>query len=151
MSTTDPKKSPTTCIVGCKLPHGLVLELFETDKDGKVIRVTGRHTLKGANDSRIYGGYGLTDNIPTDFMEEWFKRNAKHPAVVNHSIFMHSDVNSARSRAKDGRDVNSGLGSINPLDKSTQSRFKIHMDKDGENAYRRQLAENPVRNRQIQE
>lgn len=147
MSTPDPKKtevraSPTTCIVGCKLPHGIILEL-KTDA-GIVVR----HTLKGMNHRRIVGGYGLTEGIPTDFMMEWLKRNERHPAVANGSIFMHTDGRSAESRAKDGRLIRTGIEPIDPLDTKTQSRFKIAMDKAGEQAYRKQLAENPVRDRQ---
>lgn len=137
--------SPTTCIVGCKLPHGLHLEL--KDNRGRTIR----HTLNGMNNAKIIGGYGLTDNIPTEFMQEWLRMNSEHPAVVNGSIFMHNDTNGAVSRAKEGREIRTGLEAINPLDEATRKRFSIVMDKKGEADYRKQVAENPVRNRQIVE
>lgn len=148
MSTNETKvaeASATTCVVGCKLPHGLTLELRA--KDGEVVR----YTAKGMNSARIFGGYGLTEGIPTDFMEAWLTKNAKHPAVVNQSIFMHSSGRGAQARAKELREVRTGLDTIDPLNRETQTRFKIAMDKDGERAYRKQIAENPMRNRQILE
>lgn len=144
--TKLPEGSATTCVVGCKLPHGLILEL-RTKDGGEVVR----YTIKGMNDARIFGGYGLTEGIPTDFMEAWLAKNAKHPAVVNKSIFMHSSGRGAQARAKELRNERTGLEAIDPLNTETQSRFKIAMDKEGERAYRKQIAENPVRNRQIAE
>lgn len=135
--------SATTCVVGCKLPHGLILEL--KTKDGEVVR----YTVKGMNSARIFGGYGLTEDIPTDFMETWLTRNAKHPAVVNKSIFMHNSGRGAQARAKELREVKTGLEAIHPIEDA--GRFKITVDNDSKRAYNKQVAENPMRNRQIQE
>lgn len=156
MSTPQPLKPETSnsagslCTVGCKLPHGLTVELFA--EDGK--RVVWRQTLKGNNDSRIVGGYGLTPNVPTAEMEEWIKRNAEHPAVVNGSIFMQTGGKSAESRAKEGRKLKTGLEPVHPIEDA--ARFKMDLGPQDEKtkheaAYRKQVAENPVRNRQIQE
>lgn len=141
--TEQPRASATTCVVGCKLPHGLKLEL--KGNDGKV----ATHTLKGANAARIIGGYGLTEGIPTEFMEQWLRENAEHPAVRNQSVFMHSSVNSARAHAKDARELRTGLEAINPIEDA--KRFKLDVDREAEKAYRQQVAENPVRDRQIRE
>jgi hypothetical protein len=141
MSEVKPEAAPTTCIVGCKLPHGLTLEL-RTD-DGKVV---GKHTLKGNNAARIVGGYGLTENIPIDFMNEWLKRNAEHAAVKSHAVFIHTNLRGAEARAKEGRELKTGLEPIDPL---LDARAKgLTVDKEAEANYRRQRAENPVRNRQ---
>jgi hypothetical protein len=144
MSTNEKSEgSATTCVVGCKLPHGLHLEL--KNNDGEVVRFS----VKGMNSVRIVGGYGLTDGIPTEFMERWLKKNAKHPAVIGQSIFMHRDGRSAESRAKEGRGIRTGIEPIHPLEDA--KRFKIAVDKEAEKAYRQQVAENPVRERQIVE
>lgn len=141
---TNASNSTTTCVVGCKLPHGLQCEL--RDKNGNT---TDRHVIKGMNDARIVGGYGITQGVPKSFMEEWFKRNFKHPAVVNGMIFMQTDTSSAEAQAKEGRDIRTGLESIDPLKDGT--RHGIVMDKESETEYRRQMQDNPVRDRQIVE
>ena len=149
MSANPPKIERATCVVGCKLPHGLIMRLFTKPvKEGEKPKEIARHTVKGMNDARIVGGYGLTEGVPTEFMMKWLEDNAKHPAVVNRSIFIQSDMKNAEAAAKDGREIHTGLEAINPLHSGTQKRFKIDMDKEGEAAYRKQLAENPVRNRQ---
>lgn len=149
MSTADLQASASTCIVGCKLAHGFTLELFEgKDKRRKCV---WKQTLNGMNASRIVGGYGLTDGVETGKMAEWLKRNAEHKAVQNGSIFMHSEVASARALAKERNAVVTGMEAIDPLNKDTQNRFRIDMDKEGEKAYRAQMASNPVRDRQLRE
>lgn len=146
--TATPQASPNTCIVACKLPHGLKLELWDKPAGSKVRSVVGSFTLKGSNASRTVGGYALTEGIPTEFMAAWFKQNGEHPAVKNGSIFMHSGVRDAEAQAKDGREIRTGLEAIDPLNGATQKRFGIGMDREGEAAYRKQVAENPMRDRQ---
>lgn len=133
------------CIVGCKTPHGLICQLFSTD--GK--NVVASHTIKGMNSARIVGGYGLTDGVPMDFMKAWLEQNAEHPAVKNGAVFIHTNVKGAEVRAKEGRGIKTGLEAIDPLDKARKTGLVI--DKESEAAYRKQLAENPLRDRQIQE
>jgi hypothetical protein len=137
--------SATTCIVGCKLPHGLVCQLFSEDNKS----VVESFTIKGANDSRIVGGYGLTQGVPTAFMMEWLKRNAKHPAVANGNIFIHTNVKSAEARAKDMREQRSGLEAINPI--ADAKKHGLAVDPVAEAAYKKQVQENPLRDRQIVE
>lgn len=146
---TPPKlnASATTCIVGCKLPHGLVCQIFSDDLKS----VVESHTIKGMNDVRIVGGYGLTEGIPTEFMTEWLKRNKSHPAVANGSIFIHTSVQGAQARAKEGREIRSGLEAIDPMNRKDSRRHGIVNDKESDAAYRKQVAENPERNRQIVE
>lgn len=148
VQTNKPEGSATTCVVGCKLPHGLHLDL--KGKDG-----TTRFTLKGNNASRIVGGYGLTEGIPTDFMQEWLKRNKEHPAVKAGAIFMHTDGASAESRAKEGREIRTGLEPIDPIAEAQRKRppgtVGVDMDADAVAAYERAKKENPVRNRQVVE
>lgn len=155
MSTPNPTQQPprpvsldasaTTCIVGCKTPHGLVAQLFSDD--GK--SVVKSFTIKGMNSARIVGGYGLTDGVPTDFMVEWLKRNAEHPAVKNGSVFIHTSVRGAEARAREGREIRTGLETIDPMRDSRKHGLVV--DKESEAAYRKQVAENPMRDRQVQE
>lgn len=141
---TKPEASSDTYIIGCKLPHGLKLELFNKDNT-----VKEAHTLKGNNAARIIGGYGLTDGVPRAFFDEWLRRNAKHPAVLNQSIFMHTDLASAQDAAKERREVRSGLEAIDPI--ANAKKHSLEVDPDAVKNYERQKAENPVRDRQLQE
>lgn len=147
MSEAKPEASATTCIVGCKLPHGYKLELFsDPKKTGGVTQVLESFTVKGNNAARIVGGYGITAGVPREFFTEWLRRNAKLPAVVNGAIFMHVDVESAEARAKEGREIRTG---IEPIDPIMDARAKgLTVDKEAAAAYRKQQAENPMRNRQ---
>lgn len=139
-----PRASGGTYIVGCKLPHGLKLELFK--EDGTVAEA---YTINGNNASRIVGGYGLTGGIPRDFMDEWLKRNEKHAAVRNQSIFIHTDTKSAEAAAKERREVRTGIEAIDPVANAKQ--HKLDVDSEAVKAYEKAKAENPVRNRQVQE
>jgi hypothetical protein len=141
------ERSAATCIVGCKTPHGLFLQLFADD--GKT--VIKSHRVKGMNANHIFGGYGLTDGIPVDFMTEWLKRNEELPVVKNNLVFMHTDPRSAEARAKEGRELRTGLESIDPLAKDITRKHGLVADKESEAAYRNQVAQNPLRDRQIQE
>lgn len=144
-----PEVSASTCIVACKLPHGLVMTILANDG----AKIT--YELKGTNANRIVGvngcgvGFGLTDNIPTEFMTEWLKRNAKHPAVLNGSVFMHTSEKGAVAAAKERAKVMTGLEPIDPILAARANGLTI--DKEAETAYRRQMAENPARGRQIVE
>lgn len=142
-STVPPQASPTTCIVGCKLPHGLHMQIKA--KDGTM----QEHVLKGNNAARIIGGYGLTDDVPIEFMMEWLKRNARHPAVMNGSVFMHDSVAGATARAREGREIRTGAEPVDPI--AHAKKFKLEPDAEAVKAYEAQKRDNPVRNRQIVE
>lgn len=143
MSTPNPPQvaaSATTCVVGCKLPHGLHLDLV--NKDGQNVR----YTLKGANAARIVGGYGFTDGVPTEFMTEWLKVNANHPAVKAGAIFIHNSTKGAEARAREGRDIRTGLEALDPV-REAKARG-LELDPAAIASYEKQKAENPVRDRQ---
>jgi len=135
-----------TVSVGCKLPHGLHLDL-KMKGGGDPVRVT----LKGANAARIVGGYGITENVDGEFMRAWLAKNAKHPAVVNGQIFIHEDARAAESIAKERRDdasTRTGLEPIDPI-KSGMLRGKDgELDKGAVVAYETLKAKNPERSRQ---
>lgn len=137
-------KETLYCTVGCKLPHGLHLDL-------KVNGEPVRYTLNGANAARIVGGHGITDNIPTEFMEQWLKKNVRHPAVVNGYIFMHGDNKSAEAMARERRDVETGLGPIDPVKSGMLKGPTGETDAAALADYNQKRAANPDRNRQIQE
>lgn len=128
--------------VGCKLPHGLIISARTTG--GEVVSVT----LKGANAARIIGGYGITENVPKDLWDAWLKKNHKHAAVLNGSVFIHDDLKGAESVAKERRDVSSGFEAIDPLKNGMLRGPDGNTDEEAAKVYRQQMAENPDRNRQ---
>lgn len=134
-----------TVIVGCKLPNGLHLDL--RNNEGEVIR----HTIAGANAARIVGGYGLTPGVPAEFMAKWFEVNARHPAVVNKSIFIHSQASSARSIAKEHEKLETGLQPLDPVKLDMLNNENGEIDKKELAKFRQAQAENPRAGRQIQE
>src|SRR5262245_15898253 len=106
-----------TCVVGCKLPHGLNLDLIlKKGADGQPDE-TQRILLKGKNASHIVGGYGLTQNVPKEAFEQWLKDNARRKFVRNGSVFMEVSEQRARSAAKERRGEKTGLEAIDPLAK----------------------------------
>lgn len=137
------EKTPAFVTVGCKLPHGLRLSLSHPNKPATEFAV-----LKGANASRIVGGFGLTENVPGDMMAEWLKQNAKHPAVVNGSIFIHGDARSAESIARERSKVETGLEPIDPVKSGMLRGEDGETDKEALKNYRALQGANPDRNRQ---
>src|SRR5262245_49212701 len=100
------KGSSTTVTVACKLPHGLVLKLYEMvphdepvlgggTRTSQIAQVTNHPpvVLKGylaAGRPRILGGktgYALTHGVNREFFEEWLRQNADLPAVKQRLIF----------------------------------------------------------------
>jgi hypothetical protein len=132
--------------VGCKLPHGIHLDLKNKNGEGP------RHTLQGANASRIIGGFGITENIPGDFMAQWLRQNAKHPAVINGAIFIHSNRESAEVMAKErAKDVVTGFEAIDPVKTGMLKGPNGENDPLAVAKYNQARAENPDRSRQRME
>lgn len=66
--------------VGCRLPHGLHLDL---PGDGETKR---RITLLGANKSRVINGAGVTP-VPKDFWDEWYPKFKDAKFVKNGAVY----------------------------------------------------------------
>lgn len=134
--------APSFLTIGCKLPHGLIIEA--RNNEGEMVRIT----LKGANDARIVGGYGITENVSADLWKAWLKKNAKFPAVLNGSVFVHNDLKSAESIAKERRDVSTGFERIDPVKNGMLKGPNGENDEEALKKYREQVGQNPDRNRQ---
>lgn len=86
MSNAAEKTEVLNVVVGCRLPHGLIIELAQKGKkDTEKLRLAGRKhsNLKNAP-------YGVTA-VPKDFMDEWLKRNKKFPALESGAILVAAD------------------------------------------------------------
>lgn len=65
--------------VGCRLPHGLHLDVPTADGQKRV-------TLMGANRSRLINGAGVTP-VPKDHWEAWLALYSTLPCVQNGAVF----------------------------------------------------------------
>lgn len=96
--------------IGCRLPHGLVLEV-------KGVSVT----LKGKN-SKVIPSVGIyvpeqdfaTTEVDADFWEAWFTQHSTFPAVLSGAIFIAKDAASAESIAKELRNEPTGMEQLDP-------------------------------------
>lgn len=100
----DNKTSSTDVVtIGCKLPHGLHM-----DVGGQ------RITLAGENSTEIVGGHGLTYGVPKDFWEAWKKEHAEQPFVKNGLVFAQGKTESAIAEAKEKQNNKTGFEGIDP-------------------------------------
>lgn len=122
-----------TVSVGCKLPAGLILQVFEMREGSelvmgggvrsvkvaqrleKAVRLNGSATVFGtAPEHQIVGGYGITDGVDAEFFDLWQKQNADSEIVQKRLVFACSKNDAVMSEARAGRDVKSGLEPIDP-------------------------------------
>jgi hypothetical protein len=137
--------SKESVTVGCKLPHGIILDVKTAS--GELVR----QIIKGSNDARIVGGYGITENVSSELWDQWLKEHPRHKAVLNGSLFIHNELKSAISIAKERRKVETGLDPVDPLRSGMLVGADGKVDPVAERNYRKQCAENPDRNKQQRE
>jgi hypothetical protein len=94
--------------VGCKLPHGLHMDIT---KHGELRK---RVTLNGTNASRVIGGYGISENVSKEFFEKWMADHHELPAVKNGLIFAHDKAAFVESKAKEQAQVKNKFEPIDP-------------------------------------
>lgn len=125
--------------VACKLPNGLHLEIADPaypapvapdprDPNPKVTAVPKiRHTVKGANSANLYGGYGLTENVPAEFFAAWLKAHAASTFVKKGLVFAHERPLNAQAEAAEKAAVKSGFEPADPT-KPGPGLEKLKMD-----------------------
>ena len=133
MPEQKPSSAGAKVTVACKLPHGLILRLFEMEsanepvmgggyrevkrarQTGSTVRVNGNAVPFGVRpDHPIVAGYALTHGVDKDFFDEWMKQNRDSDIVKNHLVFAYERAESARDAAKDHAKQRSGLEPIEP-------------------------------------
>ena len=97
-----------TVTVGCKLPHGLQLDVT---KPGEPVR---RFRVRGKNSATVIGGFGITEGVPKDLWDEWQHRNRSMDYVKRGMIFAMGDAASTRDKAKDLAELKTGFEEIDP-------------------------------------
>lgn len=119
--------------VACKLPHGLVLQVYEEYEDGEAVlgggirvvkrfRPTGETiTINGnarkfgeAPDHRIVAGFALTEGVNKDFFERWLEQHKDLPAVKNRLIYAFESLDHVEGQAKNDANLRNGMEPLAP-------------------------------------
>lgn len=103
-----------TVVIGCKLPHGLILEL-PTDT-AKTVKLNGR------NKALIVGADYATTDIDSDFWDMWFALNSDFPAVKSGAIFVAKSAQDAAAMAKEFAERETGLEPMRTDGKDKRAR-----------------------------
>jgi len=119
-------KMAETVTVGCKLAHGIHMDLHPKGQPRK------RFTLKGNNSARVIGGFGITENVPKDHFDEWLRIHKNLPAVVDGLIFAMSQTASVEAKAREMAELRHGAERINPEDPLSDSRLGLKKPQKGE-------------------
>ena len=138
----SPVTTGATVTVACKLPHGLILRIFEMEEYQEPMRDGSWKTMERAReipDKRFVvrgtwvgsagqayargnsavaellpGGYAITHGCPKELWDIWHKQNKESMLVKNRVIFAHPDHASVTQSAQSNRDVTSGMEPIHP-------------------------------------
>lgn len=109
----EPKSSGKVA-VACKLPHGLVLQVYQHEPPAPAVPVGDAVTLLGANADGAVGGYGITENVDSAFYAAWMNQNKQFPAVRAGLIFAADTADKARAQAAEQARILSGFEGVNP-------------------------------------
>ncbi len=88
--------------IGCKLPHGIVAQVSDTQIH-----------INGANSSQVIGGYGQTV-VDKSFYEQWASIYKDAAFFVNELVFIVKDARSFKDAATERQDVATGVEGVNP-------------------------------------
>lgn len=134
---------PGICTVGCKIPNGLILNLYKlvdttepSPSGGREVKA-GRQVgepvkLNGCSQPLtgeprpwlIIGGYGLTSNVDHDFMKQWLKDNAELDMVRNKLIIVHEKREHIEKQAKEMKLNRSNMEPLNTQARNTDKSYK---------------------------
>jgi len=137
-----------TVSVATKLPHGLVLRVFNmVERDMPVMgggvkteRVAEpraetaivhgwSHAQNASPHCAIVAGYAITDNIDKGLWDLWLSQNKDSAMVKNGLIFANEKAESTTGKAKDGSKILSGLERLDPKKLPAKLEISDLMDK----------------------
>jgi len=140
------KKSSGTVTIASKLPHPLIMRVFEfvevpepvmgggTRMQKQSRELPTRYLINGCAHPQnagpkceIVGGYALTPNIPKDFWDKWMEHYKDSMMVKNKIIFAQPTSDSLRSEATEHTAQKSGLERLVP---SHLKKLGLEPDKD---------------------
>lgn len=85
--------------IGCKTPHGLVLEIGVNPKNCTIGKDYRCVVLNGLNTAKAGARYGMT-SVDEDFWEAWLKTNSKLRYVLDGSVGVIPLVEPAKTTPK---------------------------------------------------
>lgn len=109
-----PSRSAAHLIIGCKLPHGVLLEMGDREDD----EAYRSHRIIGvlhAHPSELFEGAAITRNIPTDFWEAWMKTHSKLSFVKREFIFASAALEDVQAWAFEQAKRVVGLEGVDPF------------------------------------
>lgn len=98
-------------IIGCKIPNGVWLQV---EGDKRIV------TINGSNSALVYGGHGLTYDVPKDLWQRYSERFAEHDMIKNELLFPHTEEKSIKAMAKERRTNKSKMEQVKPLEQTDQ-------------------------------
>ncbi|WP_302789862.1 hypothetical protein [Hafnia paralvei] len=97
------KKTPY--VIGCKLPCGL-----------RIGHGANALTLKGANDSMLINGFGITKDVPAEVWDEFEKNHKSSHLFTNGIVFAVSDMKSVEDASLERAKQKTGLEQVSAKD-----------------------------------
>lgn len=126
--------SRNTISVGCKLPHGMHLDIRQVGEPVQRVTLKGINSLQEGQIIRVSqrGGFAVTENVPKEFFEHWMELNKLHPAVKNHLIFAHAQAASVRDMGEEFSGILNGFDPIDPNKKVVSGQNVVEARKDND-------------------
>lgn len=95
-------------LVGCKLPHGIILEVPHPDGEIETVE------LNGLNKVLIVGStFGATE-VDAAFWEAWILKNAESDLVKSGSVFVAKDLRSLKAIGDENAKRETGFEPLDP-------------------------------------
>lgn len=137
---------PGTLTVGCKLPNGLVLQVFDMEEHAVPVLGGGTKMEKRAVPAKagmrlklngwarrpndpfrhpIMHGVALTHNVDADFFNEWLRQNRDSDVVKNGVVFAATKDSEVAAQAKDKATLRSGFEEVDRDNLPEEFRKKI--------------------------
>ena len=90
-----------TVLIGCKLPHGLILD--------HPLDVSKKVELAGLNKAIIIGADCATTPVDGEFWETWKTVHKDHPAIKSGAIFEARTTEEVKAKAKELKEEKTGF------------------------------------------
>ena len=90
-----------TVLIGCKLPHGLILD--------HPLDVSKKVELAGLNKAIIIGADCATTPVDGEFWETWKTVHKDHPALKSGAIFEARTTEEVKAKAKELKEEKTGF------------------------------------------
>ena len=133
-----------TVTVACKIPNGLVLQVFSMEDTQEPVMGGGWKTVKRAirmgapvkinGPAVAYGkpaphdiryGVGLTYGVDADFYNAWAEQNKSSDFIVKRLVYAHPKGTEIDAQSKDQISIKSGLEPIDPQNLPEEFKRKI--------------------------